>query len=153
MPLNAVGDDVQEPLPVGHVVWIAGRDRFPGVPGRVCCRKPERAGQPGPPVGAVVGQGLAGPLAGDQDAAPGVAEVLAAVGLALAGPGPQARPGVARLDAVAEPVRACRRARLVPQRPGEPGGVVGLVVGGDLVAVAEVLGLICPELSGQRICG
>ena len=65
LPLDAVGDDVQEPLPVGHVVRVAGLDRLPGVPGRVSCREPERAGQPGPPVGPVVGQGLAGPLAGD----------------------------------------------------------------------------------------
>ena len=48
LPLDAVGDDVQEPLAVGHVVRVAGLDRFPGVPARVGCRKPERAGQPGP---------------------------------------------------------------------------------------------------------
>jgi len=104
LPLDAVGDDVQEALPVGHVVRVAGLDRLPGVPGRVSCREPERAGQPGPPVGPVVGQGLAGPLAGDQDAPPGVAEVFAAVGLALAGARPQAgqAKGQAR-DARGEP--------------------------------------------------
>ncbi len=84
LPLDAVGDDVQEPLPVGHVVRVAGLDRFPGVPGRVGCRKPERAGKPGPAVGAVVCEGLAGPLAGDQDSPSGVAEVFAAVGFAFA---------------------------------------------------------------------
>jgi hypothetical protein len=28
LPLDAVGDDVQEPLPVGHVVRVAGLDRL-----------------------------------------------------------------------------------------------------------------------------
>ncbi len=140
LPLDAVCDDVQEPLAVGHVVRVAGLDRFPAVPGRVGCRNPERAGDPCPPVGAVVGQGLAGPLAGDQDTAPGVAEVLAAVGFALAGARAQARAGVFGLDAVAEPVRAGRRAGFIAQRVGEPGCVVGLGAGGGLVAVAEVLG-------------
>ena len=147
LPLDAVGDDVQEPLPVGHVVRVAGLDRFPAVPARVGCRKPERRRSARFAVGAVVGQGLAGPFAGDQDAAPGVAEVLAAVGLALAGTRPQAGPGVLGLDAVAEPVRAGRRARLVPQRVGQPGGVVGLAVGGGLVAVAEVLGQVLGEVA------
>src|SRR5271157_5252968 len=136
-PLDAVGDDVQEPLTVGHVVRVAGFDRFPGVPARISCRNPQRAGEPGPPVGAVVGQRLAGPLAGDQDAASGVAEVFAAVGFALAGARAQAWPGVLGLDAVAEPVRSGRRAGFVAQRVGEPGGVGGLGVGGHLVAAAE----------------
>ena len=88
-------------------------------------------------VGAVVGEGLAGPFAGDQDAASGVAEVLAAVGFALAVPGAQARPRVLGLDAVAQPVRAGRRARLVPQRVGEPFGVV-------------VLGVVCGPGGSRR---
>ena len=138
---------MQEPLAVGHVVVVARLDRFPGVPGWVGCRKTEHPGQPGAPVGPVVGQRLAGPLARHQDAPPGVAEVLAAVGLALAGPRLQARPGVAWLDAVAEPVRAGRRARFVPQRVGEPGGMAGLGASGGLVAVAEVLGQVLGEVA------
>src|SRR5208282_2340243 len=133
-PLDAVGDDVQEPLAVGHVVRVAGFDRFPGVPARISCRNPERAGKPGPPVGAVVGQRLAGPLAGDQDPAAAVAEVLATVCFALAAAWPQAWAGVVGLDAVAEPVRAGRRARLIAQRFGEPVGVRRLVLGAGLVA-------------------
>jgi hypothetical protein len=82
--MDAVGDDVQQSLAGGHVVRIAGPDRLPAVPAGVGCRNPEHAGEPGLAVGAVVGQRLAGPFAGDQDAAPGVAEVFAAVGLALA---------------------------------------------------------------------
>ena len=35
MPSLPVGDDVQEPLAVGHVVVVAGLDGFPGVAGRV----------------------------------------------------------------------------------------------------------------------
>ena len=45
------------------------------------------SGQPILAVGAVVGEGLAGPLPRDQDPAAAVAEVLAAVCLALAAPG------------------------------------------------------------------
>ena len=147
MPLDAVGDDVQEPLPVRHVIRVAGLDRFPGVPGRVGCRKPERAGQPSPAIGPVVGQRLTRPLAGDQDTAPGITEVLAAMSLALAGTRPQARPGVARLDAVAKPVRAGRGTRLIPQRIGEPGGMLGLGVGCGLVAVANMLGQVLGEVA------
>src|SRR6266568_3787521 len=93
MPRALSGSRSRSPA-VGHVVGVGGFDRFPGVGARVGCRKSERAGEPGPAVGAVVGDGLAGPLAGDQDPAPGVAEVLAAVGFALATAWPQARPGV-----------------------------------------------------------
>src|ERR1019366_1001815 len=103
LPLDAVGDDVQESLAGWHVVGVAGFDGFPGVAGGVGCRKSEHPGEPGPAVGAVVGQGLAGPFAGDQDAASGVAEVLAAVGFAFAAARAQVRPGVLGLDAVAEP--------------------------------------------------
>ena len=112
-----------------HVIRIARRDGFPGVPGRVGCRNTERRQQPLFPVGAVVGQRLAGPLAGDQDPAPGVAEVIGVVGLALAAAGGQAGPGVLGLDAVPEPVRAPRRARLVPQRLRQPRRVGPLGVG------------------------
>src|SRR5215467_3312959 len=70
--------------------------------------------------GAVVGQGLAGPFAGDQDAAAGVAAVLGPVRLALALARDERGPGVLRLDPVAEPVRARRRAGLIPQGFGQP---------------------------------
>jgi len=79
---------LEESLPVGQVVVVAGFDGFPGVAGGVGCRKSEGVGEPGAAVGAVVGEGLAGPFAGDQDAASGVAEVFAAVGFAFAGSGP-----------------------------------------------------------------
>jgi hypothetical protein len=70
------------------VVEVAGGDAFPGVPDGVGCRKAEGVQEPGLAVGAVVGEGLAGPFAGDQDAASGIAEVLAAVGLAVTPSGP-----------------------------------------------------------------
>src|SRR6266567_6773054 len=110
MPFLAVGDDVQESLCGWHVVGVAGDDGLPGVAARVGLRDAERLQEPGLSVGAVIGEGLAGPFAGDQHAPPGVAEVLTAVGFALAGPRAQAGTGVAWLDAVAEPVRAGRRA-------------------------------------------
>ena len=94
------------------MVGIAGHDVLPGVPGRVGGGLAEGGQEPVLPVGAVVGERLAG----DQHAAPGVAEVFAAV--ALAGTRDQAGPGVLGLDAVAEPVGGPRGARLVPQRFG-----------------------------------
>jgi hypothetical protein len=78
---------------VFHVVRVGGRDGLPGVPGGASCRNPEGGQQPVLPVGAVVGQGLAGPLAGGQDPAPAVAEVIGVMGLALAAAGDQAGPG------------------------------------------------------------
>ena len=71
-------------------------------------------------VGPVLGQGLAGPLAGDQDAAAAEAEVLPVVRLRVAPAGSQAGAGVLGLDAVAEPVRAARRARQAPQLGVQP---------------------------------
>jgi hypothetical protein len=52
--------------------------------------------------------------------ATGIAELFAAVCLALAGAGDQAWAGVLGLDAVPQPVGAGRGARLVPERLGEP---------------------------------
>ena len=126
LPSGAVGDDMQQPPGMVQVVRVGRGDRFPGVPGRVGCRNTERPQQPVLAVGAVVGQRLAGPLARDKHPAPGVAEVIGVVSLALAPAGGQARPGVLGLDAVPQPVRAPRRARLVPQRVSQPGGVVVL---------------------------
>jgi hypothetical protein len=120
-------------------------DRFPGVAVRVSCRNPEGGQQPLLAVGAVVGQGLAGPFAGGQDPAPAVAEVISVVGLALAAAGDQAGPGALGLDAVPEPVRAPRRARLIPQRLGQPCDVILLGAGLGLVAVGHLLG----EVLGQ----
>ena len=120
LPSGAVGDDMQQPPRVVHVIRVGRGDGFPGVPGRVGCRNTERAQQPVLAVGAVVGQRLTGPLARDQHPAPGVAEVIGVVGLALAPAGDQAGPGVLGLDAVPEPVRAPRRARLIPQRLSQP---------------------------------
>ncbi len=114
---------MEEPLGGGHVVVVAGGDGFPGVAGGVGCREAEGFQEPGFAVGAVVGEGLAGPFAGDEDAASGVAEVLGAVGFAGAVAGPQARARVLGLDAVAQPVRAGRGAGLVSQRVGQPLGV------------------------------
>jgi hypothetical protein len=138
---------MEQPLAVGHVVGVAGFDWFPGVAAGVGCRKAECAGEPGFTVGAVVGEGFAGPFAGDQDAASGVAEVFAAVGFAFAAARPQPGAGVLGLDAVAEPVRARRRARLITERIGEPPGMGGLGVGAGLVAVADMLGQLFGEVA------
>jgi hypothetical protein len=129
------------------VVGVAGGDGCPGVTRGVGVRDAEGGEEPLLAVGAVVGEGLAGPFAGDQDAAPGVAEVFAAMSLAPAVPRPQAWPGILGLDAVAQPVRAARRARLVAQRLDEAVGMRGLGAGrgpvGQLPScLGEVLGQI-----------
>ena len=141
----AVGDDVQEAPGVLHVVGVAGGDGFPGVAGWIGGGLAEGGQEPVLAVGAVIGQRLAGPLAGDQDAASGVPEVFAAVGFALACAGDQAGAGVLGLDAVAQPVGAPRRARLVPQRLGQLLDVSPLGVACGLVAVGDVFG----EVLGQ----
>lgn len=64
-------------------------------------------------VGFVVGQRLAGPGAGDEDAPAAEAEGVAPVGFALATAGRLPGAGVLRLDAVAQPVRARRGTRFV----------------------------------------
>ena len=151
MPVLPVGDDVQEALGGWHVVGVTGGDGFPGVPGRVGVGDAERGQEPVLAVGAVVGECLARPFAGDQDAASGIAEVLAAVGLAPAVPGPQAGPGVAGLDAVAELVGAPRRARLVSERLDQPVGVLSLRAGLCLVAVAEVLGEVFGQVADAAV--
>src|SRR5580700_5605072 len=103
---SAAASTVRSTAPVWSRRLVTRPARLPFVPAGVGCRKLEHPGQPGLAVGAVVGQRLAGPFARDQDAAPGVAKVFAAVGLALAAARDQARSGVLGLDAVAEPVRA-----------------------------------------------
>jgi hypothetical protein len=75
---------VQHPPGVVHVIRVGRGDRFPGVPGRISCRNTEGVEQPLLAVGAVVGQGLAGPLARDQHPPPAVAQVLGVVGFAFA---------------------------------------------------------------------
>ena len=151
MPSGSVGDGMQQPPGVVHVVRVTRRHGFPGVPGRVSCRNTERAQQPILAVGAVVSQGLTRPLARDEHPAPGVAEVISVVGLALAGPGGQARAGVLGLDAVAQPVGAPRRARLIPQCLGQPGGVGALGVGVGLVAVADLLSEVLGQLADAPV--
>ena len=84
-----------------HEVLISRSDGFPAVAAFVGGGEVEHGQEPGFPVGAVVGEGFAGPFAGDQDAAARVAEVLAAVGLALARTRPEALAGVFGLDSVA----------------------------------------------------
>src|SRR5690606_20804166 len=62
-------------------------------------------------VGPMISEGLAGPAPGDQGAATAVAEVLPTMGLAAAVASGDLAVSALGLDAVAEPVRALRRAR------------------------------------------
>src|SRR5215472_249618 len=79
--------------------------------------------------------------------APGVAEMVAAVRLALARTGHQAGTGVLRLDAITQPVRTRRRARLEPQGLGKPVHMLTLGVGIGVVAVAELLGQVFGQVA------
>jgi hypothetical protein len=146
-----VRDDVQQSLCVGHVVGVAGGDGFPRVAGGVRCREAEGGQKPVAAVGAVIGERLARPFAGDQDAPSGVAEVLAAVRLALAPARPQARTGVLGLDAVAQPVRARRGARLVTERVGQALGMALLGARLRLVTVRDVLRQVLGEVADAPV--
>ena len=109
LPSCPVGEDVQERRDWWQVVGVGGGDALPGVPAGVGgCGKAEGFQEPGLAVAPVIVECLAGPAAGDQDAASGVAEVVGVVGFALAVPGAQAGAWVVRGDAVAQPVRAGR---------------------------------------------
>lgn len=95
-PALPLGDDLHEQLePVG-LVGVAGPEQLPGVAAGVALGcgllglRFDGAEDPEHVVAAfapVLGEGAAGPLAGDQAAAAGVAEVLGAVSFALAQPG------------------------------------------------------------------
>jgi hypothetical protein len=74
VPFLTVGDDVQQALGERHVVGVAGGDRLPRVAGRVGGRDAQAGQEPGFSVGAVVGEGFAGPSAGNQQ--PGSARSL-----------------------------------------------------------------------------
>ena len=83
--------------------------------------------QPFLAVGAVVGQGLAGPLAGDQDPPPGVAEVISTGGPCPCR-APGVRPGRAFLGWMPYRSQLAHRGEhgLMPQGLGQPSGVVVL---------------------------
>src|SRR5690348_9102548 len=138
---------MEQPPGRWQIVVVTRLDGFPTVGGGVGCRKTEHLGQPGLAVAAVVGERLAGPLTRDQHPATGVAEMLASVRLALAGAGDQARAGVLGLDAIPQPVRARRRARLEPQRLSEPVHMLTLEVSLGVVAVTELLGQVLSEVA------
>ena len=101
-PSCAVGQYLQEPVSCRKAVRIARGDAIPAVVRLVNCRKIQHRHEPGLPVSAMVGQGLAGPFAGDQDAPAGEAKVLGPVGFALAQARDQPRSRVFGLDTVAE---------------------------------------------------
>jgi hypothetical protein len=109
-PTHPVGDGVQQPLGGGMRSLVAGGYEFPGVAARVC----GGFGEPSSAVDAVIVEDLTGPLARDRDTAPSVAEAPTAERFALTA-GDRRPWRVFGLDAVAEPVRVRRRARLIAQ--------------------------------------
>jgi hypothetical protein len=155
LPSKPVGDRVQKPPARWQVVLVLWLNLFPAVAGGVSCRKTEHLRQPSLPVAAVVGQRLTGPLAGHQHSPPGITEMVITVGLSLAPARNQAGPGGLGLDAVAQPIRARRRARLIPQRFGEPFHVLTLSVAVWLVAVPELLGQVLGQMADttSRVLG
>jgi hypothetical protein len=86
----------------------------------------------------VFGEGLAGPVAGDQNAAAATAEVFAVVRLRAAAAGDEAGSGLVGLDAVTQPVRAERRAGQSAQLGVQPVDV--RFSGRGRVLIAERIG-------------
>jgi hypothetical protein len=80
----------------------------PRISAGIGCRNTKQLRQPRFAVGPVVGEGLARPLAGDEDTATRVAEVVAAVRFAFALARHQPGSRILRGNAVAQPVRARR---------------------------------------------
>src|SRR2546423_3899856 len=116
------------------MILVSRRQGFPGVPVRVGCRNTEGPQEPFLTIGAVIGQGLAGPLTRDQDPPPRIAEVIGIVSLALAGSRGQAGSDVLGLNAVPQPVGSPGRTRLKPQGLSQPGSVIVLRADRGLVA-------------------
>jgi hypothetical protein len=110
-------------------IGVIRAGQLPGVGGRLvraggvavvgASADAEEVADPGAGVGAVVGEGFSGPVAGDEDAPAAGAEGGPLVDLALAAPGLQPPMCLLRLDAIQEPVGAPlvarRDAQLVPQ--------------------------------------
>ncbi len=147
LPLEPVGDGAQESRASWHVIVVVRLDLLPAIAGGVGCRNTEHLGQPRMPVAAVIGQRLARPFARDQHPPPGITQMVVTVSLALAGTRHQAGPGVLGLDAIAQPVRARWRARLIAQRVGEAFHVLTRGVSVRLMAVAELLGQVLGQIS------
>jgi S-(hydroxymethyl)mycothiol dehydrogenase len=88
-------------------------------------------------VGPVIGQGLAGPVAGDENAAPADAERGPLVYPAFAGTGTELAVRLLGLHSVEQPVGATVRAGRNPQLVPEPFQVGTLRVGGDGVTLTD----------------
>ena len=147
-PAHSLGDHPEQPLGWDQVVVIGGADTLPAVTAVVVgCRKTKLLHQPGLAVAAMVGQGLARPLARDQDPAPGVAQMLGPVRLALTPARDQALARALGCDAISEPVRAPRRARLIAKRLDQPGHMRALSVGVCLMAFADLLHEVLGEVA------
>ena len=58
LPSEPIGDDVEHPTGVVHVILVRGDNELPGVPGGVGCRNTEGLQQPFFAVGAVIGEVL-----------------------------------------------------------------------------------------------
>ncbi|OLM08274.1 hypothetical protein Ae505Ps2_6253 [Pseudonocardia sp. Ae505_Ps2] len=131
-PSLALVDGVQEQDGAGWDVAVTGVYGFP-VEGPVIDRVGgfhsglvEELPNERRPFRAVVGQGLVGPLAGDEDAASGDAEVFGLVRFARAMPGCRSGSGALGFDAVEQPDRAARRARRDREFGGQAAGVLAL---------------------------
>src|SRR6266498_786363 len=158
-PLDLLRDGAQEPVLQWLHVGVGGAGPLPGDRGWrtgfgrdggdlvVPVADAEEGTYPRTGVGAVVGEGLAGPVAGDQDAAAADAEGGFLVDAALAVAGPQLGVCLLRLDAVEEPVGAPVRAGCDAQLLPEPVEVVPLGLRADGVAVGGVLGEVLGDVA------
>lgn len=109
------GGAVRQGVVGGESVGVSGVD-----PGLF-----QNLGHHGTPVGAVLGEGSAGPLPGDQDPTAAEAEVLPVGRGRAALPRHQTRSRVLRGDAVAQPVGAAGRARQPADLGVQAVGVAG----------------------------
>jgi hypothetical protein len=139
-----------------HGVGVGGLDALEGVPAGLGCRKVEHSDEPGFAVGTVIGEGFAGPFAGDQDAPSGVAEVGGLVGFAPALTGDKRGYAALRRDGAARAAlwleaprtRARRDWRRGPLTdPAHPGTLSSVLLAPDCPAPAHRVQAACGAAS------
>jgi hypothetical protein len=155
-PSLSFGDGLQEQHGPGWDVEIGGCRTFPSVGPVVRAVAGLNAGllkklpNEFATFGAVIVEGLVGPLAGDEDAAAGDAQMVELVGFAFAPSGGHGVSGAFGLDAVEQPYQAPRRAGGDLELSVQPPDVLSLGVGGALAesgGLANALGQILGEVT------
>jgi hypothetical protein len=160
-PPLPLGDGMQQQNRPRWYVWISRGSAFPhvgpvlevfgGLDGSCVEELPNKFAS----FRAVVIEGFVRPFTGDQDPAPGDAEVLGLVGFALAPAGDRGVPGALGLDAIQQPHWAPRRARGDPEFVVESPCVIALGLGGVLAETGgpvDRFGYIFCEVANVPVC-